>query len=337
MKNKRKLNLPLVNVHSHAAMVAFRGIAEDKPLDIWLSKYIWPAETKLVKPDFVYKHTKEAIKEMKSNGIKAFCDMYFFEEEVAKAATEEKIHVVIGECVIDFPSPSAKSPEIVLSKTEKLIKKYKNNPYVTVSVAPHSIQTVCKNNLIIAKKLALKHNTLFQIHLAETKKEFDESLKKYKMTPVEYLDHLKILDEKTLLHHCVWLTENDIKILAKRKSHVVHCPLSNLKLGSGIAQISKMINAGINVALGTDGAASSIRLDIWEAGKFASLLQKGLSLNPEEIPAKKVMEMMSINGMKALKLSKIGNDNISSLSKKINSQNFDYLHEHHVENLLIDF
>jgi 5-methylthioadenosine/S-adenosylhomocysteine deaminase len=334
---KQKLNLPLINVHSHAAMVAFRGIAEDKPLDEWLTKHIWPAEAKFVKPDFVYKNTKKAIKEMKANGIKAFCDMYFFEDEVARAAIEEKMPVVIGECIIDFPSPSAKNPEIALSKTEELIIKYQNNPYVKVSVAPHSIQTVSKDNLIKAKKLAKKHNILFQIHLAETKKEFDESLKKYKMTPVEYLESLKILDENTLLHHCVWLTNQDIKILSKRKVHIVHCPLSNLKLGSGIAPISKIIEANINVALGTDSAASSNRLDIWEAGKFASLLQKGVNLNPEKIPAKKVIEMMSINGMKALGFSEIDNYNINSLSTEIDSQNFDYIHEHHVENLDIDF
>lgn len=331
---KIKFNIPLVNAHTHAAMMPMRGIAEDLPLDVWLKKYIWPFEALHVRPKFVYENTKKAIKEMKTNGIRAFCDMYFFEEEVARAAEEEKMPVVLGEGMIDSSTPSSLTPDRCLVKTETLILKYKKHPLIKVSVAPHSIYTVCKNNLLKAKKLADKYKTIFQIHLAETKMEFDDSMKKWKMTPVQYLDSLNILDNNSLLHHCVWLTNTDIKIIAKRKANVVHCPLSNLKLGSGIAPVAKMLDEGINVALGTDGAASSNRLDIWEAGKFAALLQKGLLLNPEKIPTTKAIEMMSINGMKALKIDKIGNKDIDHLTCKVSKQKFESLYQHHVENLI---
>lgn len=297
---KNKLKFSLVNAHSHAAMIAFRGMAEDVQLDIWLKKYIWPAEKKYVTPQFVYDESKKAIKEMKKNGIGVFCDMYFFEDEVARAAKELKMHVVVGEVILDFPTPSAKNPEEAFEITEKLLKKYKHDKYVSVAVAPHSIYAVSKENLVRAKKIAKKYGAIYHIHLAETKKEFDDCVKKNGVTPVEYLEKIGVLDNKTLAVHCVWVTDNDIEILARRKVNVVHCPLSNLKLGSGIAPIAKMIKKGINVSLGTDGAASSNRLDIWEAGKIAALLQKGITNNPTNISAKEAFKMMSINGLKAL-------------------------------------
>jgi 5-methylthioadenosine/S-adenosylhomocysteine deaminase len=315
---KNNFNPSLINAHTHAAMVAFCGMAEDLPLQIWLEKYIWPAEAKLVKPKFVYENTKKAIREMKRNGIGAFCDMYFFEEEVARAARELKMKVVIGEVILDFPTPSAKNADEALAITEKLLKKYKNDPYVKVAVAPHSIYAVSEKNLLKAEKMAKKYNSIFHIHLAETKFEFDQCKKKNKCTPVEYLDKLKILDDRSLLAHCVWVTDKDIEILAKRKANVVHCPLSNLKLGSGIAPVSKMVEAGINVCLGTDGAASSNRLDIFEAGKFAALLQKGITGDPTKLPAKKTIEMMTISGMKALGIGEIGGKKINYIKKELN-------------------
>ena len=324
---KTIFNIPLINSHTHAAMMPMRGRAEDLPLNEWLQKHIWPYEAKYVNAKFVYEHTKAAIKEMKVNGIRAFCDMYFFEEEVARAAEEEKIPVVLGEALLDFPTPSCQNPQKNLEKTEKLIKKYQNHPFIKVSVAPHSIYTVSKKNLIKAKKLAKKYDVIYQIHLAETKKEFDNCKKQHNMTPIEYLDSLGCLDEKSLLHHVVWATDSDIKILAKKKSTVVHCPLSNLKLGSGIAPVSKLIKAGINVALGTDGAASSNRLDIWEAGKIAALLQKVIHLDPTHIPANKIFEMMSTNGIKALNYDIIDNKNILNIKKEIDKFNTGLIYE----------
>lgn len=296
----KKIKLPLVNAHTHAAMVAFRGMAEDLPLMDWLEHHIWPAEAKNLSPKFVYRHTKKAIAEMKKNGIAAFCDMYFFEDEVARAAKELKMHVLIGEGILDFPTASYKNVDEAFGIVEKQLKKYKNDKLVRVAVAPHSIYTVSKENLLRAGKLAKKYKAPIHIHLAETKSEFDDCVEKNGCTPVEYLEKLGLLNNKTILAHCVWVTDKDIEILAKRKVNVVHCPLSNLKLGSGIAPVARMIGKGINVCLGTDGAASSNRLDIWEAGKFAALLQKGTNFDASMLPAEKVMEMMSENGLKAL-------------------------------------
>lgn len=331
---KQKFTLPLINAHTHAAMIGFRGIAEDIPLKKWLEEHIWPAEAKSISPAFIYKQAKKAILEMKKNGIQAFSDMYFFEDFVAKAAKELKMHAVIGEGILDFPTPYAKTPREGLKITEDLIKKYRNDPYIDVAVAPHSIYTVSEKILIDAKKLARKYKKIYHIHLAETRWEFDECRKKHNLTPVEYLDKLNILDKKTTLAHCVWLTDKDMDILAKRKTHVIHCPLSNLKLGSGIAPISKLIQKGVNVALGTDGAASSNRLDIWEAGKYTALLQKGVNTDSGQIPAKDAIGMMTVNGLVALGIREIGNKSLQDIKTAIKKQkNFNFLYELNVEQL----
>ncbi|MDD2646555.1 MAG: amidohydrolase [Patescibacteria group bacterium] len=333
MSKKIKFNLPLVNTHGHAAMLAFRGMAEDVPLDVWLNNYIWPAE-KNITPQFIYKYTDLAIKEMKSNGIKLFCDMYFFAEEVARAAEKNKMPAVIGEGILDFPTPSAKTAEEALLKTEKLLQQYKNHSFIKVSVAPHSIYTVSKDNLLKAKELAKKYNALYQIHCAETKKEVDECLVKNNLTPVAYLDKLGVLDDKTLLAHCVWLTDEDIEIIAKRKAKVSHCPLSNLKLGSGIASVNKMLARGIAVSLGTDGAASSNRLDVWEAGKYTVLLQKGINYDPAILTARQAIEMMTINGLKSLGFDVFLNKTIESWQQKIKeNKDYSFLYDRQVNEL----
>ncbi|MCX6761222.1 MAG: amidohydrolase [Candidatus Moranbacteria bacterium] len=324
---QQKFSLPLVNTHTHAAMVAFRGMAEDLPLQKWLEEYIWPAEKQNVTTDFVYAKTKQAILEMQKNGIKIFCDMYFFEEEVARAAKELGMSVMIGEGILDFPTPSAKTPTEAFEITEKLLVRYADDPRVLVAVAPHSIYAVCEKNLIRAKKLAEKYSAPLHIHLAETKTEFDECLEKNNLTPIAYLDKLGLLGERTILAHCVWVTDADIKIMAERKVNVAHCPLSNLKLGSGIAPIIKMLESGINVCLGTDGAASSNRLDIWEAGKFAALLQKGTSLDSSKISTKDVVKMMTINGLKALGYAEFEGKEVVDMEKEIEeAENYNFLY-----------
>lgn len=324
---KKEISIPLVNTHTHAAMVAFRGLAEDLPLQKWLEEYIWPNEVKNVSPTFVYQKTKKAIEEMRENNINLFCDMYFFENQVAKAAKKLKMSALIGEALLDSPTPSSKNFDEGLEITENLIQEYKSDNLIKVAVAPHSIYTVCEKNLLRAKEMAQKYKVPIHIHLSETKKEFNDCRKKHKMTPTEYLDKIGLLGPKTILAHCVWMTDKDLDILARRKSHVSHCPLSNLKLGSGIAPIAKMVERGINVTLGTDGAASSNRLDIFEAGKFAALLQKGTTHDPAQIPAKTVFEMMSINGMKASGFLKIGKQTIQDIQKKINKQkNYSFLY-----------
>jgi len=332
---KKIIRLPFVNAHTHAAMVAFRGLAEDLPLKKWLEENIWPMEREKINPKFIYENTKKAILEMQKNGIQAFCNMYFFEDEAARAAEELKMHALLGEAIVDFPSPSYNSPEEAFEIVENQLEKYKDNPYVKIGVIPHSIYTVCEENLLRAKKLARKYGTIFHTHLAETKEEFENCQEKNDATPVGYLDKLGVLDENTLLAHCVWATDEDIDILAKRKVGVAHCPLSNLKLGSGIAPIHKMIKKGVNVALGTDGAASSNRLDIWEAGKFAALLQKGITGDPSVITAQQALEMMTVNGMGALGFSELDGKKIEDIQAEINKiEKYDLLYSHHINEIV---
>jgi len=300
VKNMIKNNIPIVNAHAHAAMFPFKGAGEDLPLDKWLNDVIWPLEAQKVNPDFVYNQTKLAIKEMQDNNIGAFMDMYFYQDQVARACEELKMPVVLGEGLLDIKGQEFFDRDI--EKTIELFEKYKNHPFIKVSVAPHSPYTVNSQNLRKAKDLAKKYNSIYQIHASETKKEVDDSILKNNLTPIEYLESLGVLDEKTVLIHCVHLSDNDISIIAKHNCSVVHCPISNLKLGSGIAPISKLLKAGVNVALGTDGSASCDNLDIKEAGRIASYLQKGINCDPTELSKEEVYKMMTINGVKALNL-----------------------------------
>jgi 5-methylthioadenosine/S-adenosylhomocysteine deaminase len=309
-------------------MVAFRGKAEDLPLKNWLEDVIWPLEAKMVTPQFVYEQTKIAIQEMKDNGIAAFMDMYFYEDQVARACEEMEMPVVLGEGLIDLKGQEVFDKD--LERTVMLLEKYKNHPFIKVSVAPHSPYTVNQSNLIKAKELARKYDVIYQLHVAETKEEFDNSLKEHGLSPVEYLESIGVLDEKTVLIHCVWISDKDISIIAKHGCKVVHCPLSNLKLGSGIAPVAKLLRAGVVVALGTDGAASSNRLDIWEAGKFAALLQKGVNHDPTLLPVEEVIKMMTVNGINILDIGAVLRDkNINDSEKIIMPEYCSYLYNNH--------
>ncbi len=320
-EEKTSISFPFVNTHTHAAMVGFRGLAEDLPLKVWLEEYVWPMERERVTPEFIYEQTKKAICEMQKNNIRAFCDMYFFEEKVAQAAIELGMHVMLGEVILDYPTPSAKNAEEALMTTEALLKKYASHPLVTVAVAPHSVYALSKENLSKAKELADKYEAPVHIHCSETKGEVEDCLEKHGLTPVAYLDRLGLLNERCILAHCVWLSDDDIGLIAARKANVAHCPISNLKLGSGIAPIAKLLEKKVNVALGTDGAASSNRLDIWEAGKYAALLQKGITNDPANISLEDAYEMMSVNGMKALNLHSLYNMDDEKIKKAIAAMN----------------
>lgn len=331
MQDKKKFNLPLINAHAHAAMVGFKGMAEDLPLDKWLNDVIWPLEDKMVNPSFVYEQTKIAIQEMKDNGIAAFMDMYYFEDQVARAAEEMGMPVVLGDGLVDIKGMDIF--EKSLENTKGLLEKYKGHPFIKVSVAPHSPYTVSGPNLIRAKELAKQYGAIYQLHVSETKEEFDNILKEKGLTPIGYLEKLGVLDKKTVLIHCVHLTDNDISIIAKNNCKVVHCPLSNLKLGSGIAPVVKLSKAGVVVALGTDGSASSNRLDIWEAGKFAALLQKGINHDPTLLPVREVIKMMTVNGMKALGLESIDGKSIKEIEKEIEEGEFGFLYNTQVADI----
>lgn len=285
-----KLAIPgLVNLHTHSPMVLFRGYGDDMELHEWLEKRIWPLEKKLTKK-LVYWGSKFAIAEMLLNGITTFNDMYFFMDGVAKAVEESGIRGFLGETLLFDKG---------VKETKKLVKrKYKR---VVPTVAPHSIYTCSEELLEWARDFAREKGLLIHIHLSETRKEVYDSLKKGKR-PVEYLESLNFLGESVIVAHAVWVTVNEMKLLSKRKVSVAHCPISNAKLASGVAPVPEMLKLGVNVGLGTDGAASNNSLDLFQEMKFCALIHKVYRWDPTLANAKEVFEMATLGGAKALGL-----------------------------------
>ena len=307
-----KLVMPgLINTHTHASMVIFRGFADDLPLQEWLENYIWPAEAKYITPETVHLGTLLAIAEMIHSGTTTFNDMYFFEDEVAKAAKLAGMRAVVGEGVLDFPTPNKKTPLEGLEYTEMLIKKWQDDPLITVAVAPHAPYTCSSEVLKAAKDLSDKYNVPLHTHLSETKKEVKAIKKKYGLSPVAYLNELGILDDNLIAAHCVHLTKEDISLIVQRKVGVAHNPESNMKLASGVALIPDLLDAGAKIGLGTDGAASNNDLDMFEEMDTTAKLHKVLKFDPTVIDAKTVVEMATIGGAKILGLD----DQIGSIEE----------------------
>lgn len=292
----------LINTHTHAVMVMFRGLADDLPLDDWLQKHIWPAEAKYVKPDFVRRSVTLACLEMIKSGTTCFNDMYFFEEVAAKVIEKIGLRAMLGEAILDFPTPSCQNPAETIKKTIDLAQKFKNNELIKIAIAPHSIYALSKENLIKVKEASLKYNLPVHIHVSETKKEVVDCQKQNNLSPVAYLESLGMLSRHVTAAHSVWLDEADLKIYRENRVKVAHCPSSNMKLASGIAPVAKMIDQGIAVGLGTDGAASNNTLDIFGEMRLAALLHKVSNLNPTLVSAREVVKMTTIDGAKALGL-----------------------------------
>jgi 5-methylthioadenosine/S-adenosylhomocysteine deaminase len=307
-----KIIMPgLINTHTHAAMVIFRGLADDLLLQEWLEDYIWPAEAKYINAATVRMGTLLAIAEMIRSGTTTFNDMYFFEDEVAQAAKEAGIRAMVGEGLVDFPTPNKKTPQEGLDYTEMLIKKWRNDPLITVTVAPHAPYTCSPEVLKAAKNLSDKYNVPFHIHLSETEKEVEDIQKKYGLTPVGYLGSLGVLGDNVIAAHCVHLTEEDIQLIAQRKVGVAHNPQCNMQLGSGVAPIPDLLAAGVKIGLGTDGAASNNDLNMFEEMDAAAKLHKVFRYDPTVIDAQSVVEMATIGGARVLGLD----DQIGSIEK----------------------
>jgi 5-methylthioadenosine/S-adenosylhomocysteine deaminase len=292
----------LINTHTHAAMTLFRGMADDLDLDDWLQNHIFPAEAKYINPKSVRLGTELAIAEMLLSGTTTFNDMYFYEEIVARTAEAAGMRAVVGECLLDFPTPNCKTPEEELKYTEELIVKWKGHPLVSVAVSPHSIYACSADMLRSARALADKHGVLYHIHVAETVKEFDDCMKEHGKTPVEYLEELGTLDERTVAAHCVHLAERDIGILADKQVKVAHLAGSNLKLASGIPPITKMLAGGVRIGIGTDGAASNNNLDMFEEMDLTAKIHKVTDMDPKAVDAYTVLRMATIDAANALGL-----------------------------------
>lgn len=291
-----------INTHTHAAMVLFRGIADDLPLHQWLREHIWPLEGKFLSKEFVYDGTCLACLEMLKNGITVFNDMYFFTDSIARAAKYLKIRAVIGQGILDFETPSGRGPDDYLKKAMEFIEKYKNDEFVVPAVAPHSIYTCSKETLLRSKDMALKFSTPIHIHVSETFNEVNDSIKKYGMRPFKYLREIGFFEGIVLAAHSIWVDEEEIEIMSKFEVGVSHCIESNLKLASGIAPIARMVKDGVKVSLGTDGAASNNNLDLLEEISIAAKVQKGITADPTVIDVKKCMKMLTIWAAKALGL-----------------------------------
>jgi 5-methylthioadenosine/S-adenosylhomocysteine deaminase len=306
----------LINTHTHAPMVLYRGLADDLALMEWLEKYIFPAEAKTLTPEFVRAGTKLAALEMIRSGTTAYADMYYFEEEIARVTRDAGLRAVLGQTIIRFPVADASTPAQGLARGRAFVKEFAGDDLITPALAPHAMYTLDGAMLKAIKDAARRDGAPLMIHLAETREEVDIARKQHKATPVQYLDSIGFWGAAspsgagangppTLAAHAVHVSPADIRILAARGIGVSHNPESNMKLASGIAPVPAMRQARIPVGLGTDGAASNNDLDMFEAMRQAALLHKVSSGDPRVLPARTALEMATIEGARALGLDRI--------------------------------
>jgi 5-methylthioadenosine/S-adenosylhomocysteine deaminase len=297
----------LVNTHTHAPMVMYRGLADDLALMDWLQQYIFPAEAKTVSPEMVRIGTRLAALEMIQSGTTTFADMYYFEEEVGRAARAAGLRGVLGETIIGFAVPDAKTPADSLKRTEAFIKEFQGDDLITPVPAPHSMYTLDEASLVASRQLADRYGVPMLIHLAETEDEIGIARERHKLTPAAYLESIGVLGPRLVAAHCVWIDEADTAILKRHGVKVSHNPESNMKLASGTAPVTRFLKEGLTVSLGTDGAASNNDLDMFEAMRQAAFLHKLATRNPQALPAAAALDMATIGGARALGLEgKIG-------------------------------
>jgi 5-methylthioadenosine/S-adenosylhomocysteine deaminase len=298
----------LVNAHTHAAMTLFRGFTDGLPLETWLTTKIFPAEKAGVTALSVRAGTRLALAEMARSGTTTFCDMYYFEDVVAEETERAGLRAVLGSTVIGFPVPDAPDVAAALERADAFLTRFQDHPLIVPAVAPHSTYTLDAETLQKCRALADEFGAPLLIHLSETRAEVEDVRKRFGETPIGRAESLGLFSSgPTIAAHCVHPTEADIAILARRRVGVAHCPESNMKLGSGVAPIPKLLAKGIAVGLGTDGAASNDDLDLFEEIDSAAKLQKVAALDPTAIDAKTVVRMATIGGARALFLGeKIG-------------------------------
>lgn len=295
----------LINSHTHSAMALLKGLADDLPLMDWLENHIWPAEARWADVEFVYDGTKLAIAEMIRSGTTCFNDMYFFPEASVKAVEEAGIRASIGLIVIDFPTAWGSGPEEYLKKGLALHDQMESNPLITTVLAPHAPYTVSDEPMQQLHHLACELDIPIHMHVHETAFEVMQAREQHGMRPLERLQQLGLLDKHFLAVHMTQLSNDEIATLAKKGTHVIHCPESNLKLASGFCPVAKLAAAGVNVALGTDGNASNNDLDMLGEMRTAALIGKAVAEDASALSATEVLRMATINGAKALGLEKI--------------------------------
>ena len=293
----------LVNTHNHAAMTLFRGLADDLPLMEWLTKHIFPAEAQFVNEEMVYWCSKLAAAEMIRSGTTCVADGYFHENDAARAFRDTGIRAVAAQGVVDFPAPGVPDPCKNITAVEHFIDQWQGkDPLITPAIFCHAPYTCSPETLKKGKELARRREVPFFTHLAETEFEVQESIKQHGVTPARHLHQLGVLDHRTIAAHCVWLNEDDQKLLADSGTKIASCPGSNMKLAAGIAPLAALDSLGIEIGLGTDGCASNNNLDLFEEMDLAGKLQKTQHLDPTLLPATTILRMATLGGAKTLGL-----------------------------------
>src|SRR4030043_1706591 len=298
---KGKVLMPgLINTHTHAAMTLLRGLADDLRLDVWLMGYMMPVERQFVSSDFVRLGTRLACAEMIRSGVTCFADMYYFEDHAAQATSEAGLRAVCAQTVLKFPGPDARDYEEALENTRIFIKKWLGHPLIVPAIGPHSPYTCTQEILQSAASIAKEFNVPLLIHIAETRQEVENSRKDHGMPVIPYVKKQDLFKAKVLAAHCVHVDAGEIKTLLHHKVGVAPNPSLNLKLASGFAPVSKMLDAGLKVGMGTDGPASNNDLDMFEEMRLASFIAKASTHDPTSLPARQALAMATRLGASPL-------------------------------------
>jgi len=290
----------MVNAHTHVPMTLLRGLADDLRLDVWLMGYMMPVERQFVSPEFVRLGTQLACAELIRSGVTCFADMYYFEEHVARATAEVGMRAVCSQTVLKFPAPDARDYEESLERTRHFLQEWKNHPLIVPSIGPHAVYTCTQEILQKAAALAVEFDVPLHTHIAETALEVENNRNEYDMPVVPYLKKQNLFDAKVLAAHCVHIDDGEIRTLLHHHAGVAHNPSSNLKLASGFAPVQKMLEAGLNVGIGTDGPASNNDLDMFEEMRLTAFLAKGVTGDPTALPAPQALSMATRLGARAL-------------------------------------
>ena len=292
----------LVNAHTHVPMTLLRGLADDLRLDVWLYGYMMPVEREFVGADFCRVGTLLACAEMIRSGVSTFCDMYYYEDEVARATAEAGMRAICAQTILKFPAPDATSYEEGLARCRDFIRRWQDHPLVMPAVGPHAAYTSTPEMLRASAALATEYDVPLHIHVSETALEVEESRAQYDMPVVPWLKKQNVFEAKVIAAHCVHLDEGEMHTLLHRRAGVAHCPSSNLKLASGVAKVQQMVDLGLHVGIGTDGPASNNDLDMFEETRLAAFLAKGCFGDPTALPAKTAFALATIEGARALHL-----------------------------------
>jgi len=290
----------LVNTHGHAGMTLYRGLGDDVPLMEWLTEFVWPAERLFTTPENVALGTRLAVAEMLASGTTTFADMYFFEDQVGRVCAAAGMRVLLGQAVINFATPDSPNTRTTFERGQRLVDEFRGHPLVGVSMALHAVYTLTPEQLRTGAAKAAEWKIPIQIHCSETQREVEDCLREHGVTPPRLLADTGVLREGTILAHGLHLTDDDVRLIVDRGAGVAMNPESNLKLGSGLPDVARLVASGMKLGLGTDGAASNNDLDLWDAVRLTALLPKGMAQDPTTVPAAAAVRLATRGGAELL-------------------------------------